>query len=70
MARSNAKVTGIANEVMLSMRDILLDGLKRGVGAEQLGRELAKYVSLIVECFQCSDCLVGNFLSNFTWFHF
>ena len=40
-------VTGISNDTAGGMRSIMADALKRGVGAEQLGRELRGSVGLL-----------------------
>jgi len=47
MNRGNQRITSISNETMLNMKNVMLDALKRGVGAEQLGRELRGSIGLL-----------------------
>lgn len=47
MDRGEQRVTAISNETVLTMRDTMLDAVKRGVGAEQLGRELRGSIGLL-----------------------
>ena len=45
--RMSARVADITDGAIGGMREVLVDGLKRGVGADKLGRELRSFVSLL-----------------------
>jgi len=45
--RGGQWVTNISRETVVTMRDIMTDALKRGVGAEQLGREFRGSIGLL-----------------------
>lgn len=47
MRRGAERVTGISLDTVASMRLIMEDAIKRGVGAEQLGRELRSSVGML-----------------------
>jgi len=47
MARGAQRVTGVTLDTVKSMRSVFEDALKRGVGAEQLGRELRASIGLL-----------------------